>query len=276
MKVRINAKLLTVLIAACCPSFCAAPIVEILSMPDGMRFGVLGAKPASPKPTVFWLGKTIEETLNAPLYHEALATLGDGVLNISLDMPGHGADHRGDEPTSLSSWRYRLDHGEDIAASFVKRASGLLDYLLKERYTDPAHIAVFGISRGGLMSLHFAAADARVGTIVLFSPVTDLLQLQELSQMEHPERARALAAVRLANRLYKDPIWISIGNTDHRVGTRQAIEFDERIIEVSEAQGLVPPIELRVLPTSGHTTPYGAYVQAASWLLTQWHLTGPR
>ena len=159
----------------------------------------------------------------------------------------------------------------------MKRATVLLDYLVKERYTNPAHIAVFGISRGGLMALHFGAADARVGTIVLFSPVTDLLQLQELSQMEHPERARALAAVHLANRLYSkipsgSPLEIPIIAS----ATQQAIEFDERIIEMSEAQGLVPPIELRVLPTSGHTTPDGAYVQAASWLLTQWHLTRTR
>lgn len=122
------------------------------------------------------------------------------------------------------------------------------------------------------MAFHFAAADSRVGPVAGFSPVTDLLTLHELSEMQHDERARALAAVRLADKLYRHPIWIMIGNTDDRVGTERAIEFTERIIEVAKTQAFVPPIELRVLPTKGHTTPDGAYGQAARWLLTLWGL----
>ena len=116
------------------------------------------------------------------------------------------------------------------------------------------------------MSFHFAAADSRVGPIAGFSPVTDLLTLHELSEMQHDERARALAAVRLAGKLYRHPIWIMIGNTDHRVGTDRAMEFTQRIIETSEAHELVPPIQFRVLPAKGDTprptehTPGGAMV----------------
>lgn len=252
----------------------AAPHAEILTTPDGVRFGFLGPKPSSPEPTVFWFGKTIENTLEVPYDQDALDALGPNVLKVSLDMPGHGADHRANEPKSLTSWRYRLEHGENIAADLVRRASAVLDYLVQERYTDPARVAVFGTSRGGLMALHFASADSRVRPIVLFSPVTDLLTLHELSEMEHDENARALAAVRLADRLYEHPIWLVIGNTDHRVGTASAIEFTERILESAEVHGQVPPIQLRVLPAKGHTTPDGSHLEAVHWLLKQWNASG--
>lgn len=251
----------------------AAAPANILTTTGGVRFGLVGAKPPSPEPTVFWFGKTIEETLNAPLNQETLDAMGPGVLKVSLDMPGHGADHRDGEPTSLSAWRYRLEHNQNIAADLVERAKAVLDYLVAQRYTDPARVAVFGTSRGGLMALHFASGDRRVHQIVLFSPVTDLLELHELSEMEHDERARALAGVRLVDNLYERPIWIVIGNTDHRVSTDRAIEFTQRIIEVSEAHGLVPPVELRVLPSKGHTTPEGSYIQAVQWLRAQWNET---
>ena len=243
---------------------------NILTTPAGVRFGIIGEKPHAPAPTVFFLGKAIEDTLDSTYVQEAFETLGPRILKVSLDTPCHGAERRPGEPTSLSGWRYRLEQGDDIAADLVRRATATLDYLIEQRYTDPTKVAVFGISRGGLMAFHLAAADSRVGPIAGFSPVTDLLTLHELSEMQHDERARVLAAVRLADKLYRHPIWITIGNTDHRVGTERAIEFTQRIIETSEAHGLVPPIELRVLPAKGHSTPDGAYGQAARWLLAQW------
>lgn len=256
-----------------CPAILSGAMhAKILTTPAGVRFGVIGEKPNVPAPTVFFFGKAIEDSLESPTDQEALDTLGPGVLKVSLDTPCHGAERRPGEPVSLSGWRYRLEHDDDIAADLVRRAKATLDYLIQERYTDSAKVAVFGVSRGGLMAFHFAAADSRVGPVAGFSPVTDLLTLHELSEMQHDERARALAAVRLADKLYRHPIWIMIGNTDDRVGTERAIEFTERIIEVAKTQAFVPPIELRVLPTKGHTTPDGAYGQAARWLLTLWGL----
>jgi hypothetical protein len=61
-----------------------------------------------------------------------------------------------------------------------------------------------------------------------------------------------------------------IGGTDHRASTVRAIEFTERIIETGEAHGIIAPVEIRILPASGHSTPDGAYVQAAQWLLKHW------
>ena len=259
--------------SAAFPAFLlSAPHSNVLTTPAGVRFGIIGEKPLAPAPTVFFFGKAIEDSLDSIYDQEAFDTLGQGVLKVSLDTPCHGAERRPGEPTSLSGWRYRLEQGDDIAADLVRRATATLDYLIEQRYTDPTKVAVFGISRGGLMAFHFAAADSRVGPIAGFSPVTDLLTLHELSEMQHDERARALAAVRLADKLYQHPMWIMIGNTDHRVGTDRAMEFTQRIIETSEAHGLVPPIELRVLPAKGHTTPDGAYAQAARWLLTLWGL----
>jgi dienelactone hydrolase len=235
-----------------------------------VHFGIIGTKPPSPAPTVFLFGKEIEATLVSPDYGEALTALGPQVLAVALDGPCHGFDQLDGEPLSLSCWSYRLDQGRNIMADVAGRAKAVLDFLIRESYTDPAKVAAFGSSRGGFMAMHFAAVDPRVGLIAAFSPVTELLLLQEFSGMKHPERARALNAVRLVGALYNRPLWIIIGDTDHRVGTANAIEFAERFIDEGEAHGLIPPIEMRIAPAEGHATPDGAYVEAAKWLLRIW------
>jgi pimeloyl-ACP methyl ester carboxylesterase len=252
------------------PLLAAEGPVRIASTSGGIRYGWLGDKAAGPAPTVFFLGGEIQENLTRPHYREALDRLGPDVFKVSLDVPGHGADTRPGEPASLNAWRRRLDDGEDVASDFVKHATAVLNHLVEAKLTDPAKVAAFGTSRGGFMALHFAAADPRVRYVAGFSPVTDLLILQEFSGMAAQHRARAMAAARLADRLHDRAIWISIGNTDYRVSTDRAIEFTQRVIEAAAARGIRPRIELHVQPSDGHSTPAGAYGAAAAWLLRQW------
>ena len=110
----------------------SAPHSNVLTTPAGVRFGIIGEKPNAPAPTVFFLGKAIEDTLDSTYDQEAFETLGPGILKVSLDTPCHGAERRPGEPTSLSGWRYRLEHGDDIAADLVRRATATLDYLIEQ------------------------------------------------------------------------------------------------------------------------------------------------
>jgi dipeptidyl aminopeptidase/acylaminoacyl peptidase len=146
----------------------------------------------------------------------------------------------------------------------------VLDYLIRQGFTDGTRVAVFGTSRGGFMAFHFAAAEPRVRHIAAFAPVTDLLTLREFFEMPNDQRARAIAANTLAGRLQDCAIWIIIGSTDHRVGTSRAVAFTQRLIEVAEARGRRPSIELHIEPTEGHRVPDGCYAQAAHWLQKQW------
>lgn len=248
--------------------------IQISATPEGIRFGWVGAKPIGPAPTVFIFGAAIEEELTAPHVLDALIPLGEaGVLCIALDLPGEGADRRLTEPTHLHGWRFRLDHGEDVAADLVRRASAVLNHLVARGYTDPLKVAVFGTSRGAFMAFHFAAAEPRVRHVAGFAPVTDLLVLREFQDMVDDHQTRALTASRLAARLYDRGIFIIIGSTDYRVSTHLAIQFTERVIEEAAAHGRQPRIELHVEPADGHRSPAGSYPMAARWMLKQWNPT---
>lgn len=239
---------------------------------DGIRFGCIGEKPAAPAPTVFFLGGAVEDSLVGPEYSEAIRTLGPGILCVTLDLPGFGQDRREGEPGSIPTWRYRLDRGEDVTAGFVRRASAVLDHLIAERFTEPARVAAFGTSRGGFISFHFAAGDRRVSHVAGFAPVTDLFALTEFAKMTNEQPARALGAVRIADRLTDRKLWIIIGSTDFRVSTHRTIEFTGRVVEAALAQGRPPMIELHVQPSDGHRVPPASYESGARWLLKQWDL----
>jgi dienelactone hydrolase len=251
-------------------TFAVGVRADVLTTSDGVRFGLVGAKQPSPAPTVFFFGGAVEDSWDGPNHREALDILGPGVLKVAVDLPAHGTDRRAGEPASMRGWRNRLDHGEDIVTDFVRRATTVLNFLVEKRYTDPAKVAVFGTSRGGFMAFHFASAEPRVRQVAAFAPVTDLLVLREFFEMRPDNRARALAAARLADRLCQRPIWIVIGSTDHRVSTAQTIEFSQRVVQAAEAHGYPPLIDLHIVPADGHTVPDGSYAAAARWLLKQW------
>lgn len=259
------------LLLLACPAALAQVALTQAVTPSGERFLLAGEKPPAPAPTVFFLGGEMRDSLTQQRYIDAQVALGRDVLKVSLDLPGHGADHRAtDTATSLAAWRTRMDKGEDLVTSFTRRATAVLDHLIAERYTDPKRVAAFGTSRGGFMALHFAAADPRVRDVAAFAPVTDLLALREFHEMNPDHLARAANASRLADPLDDRGIWVVIGSTDHRVATRSAIAFVERVVESAEARGRRPAIELHLLPANGHTIPDSSYPQAARWLLARW------
>jgi pimeloyl-ACP methyl ester carboxylesterase len=242
----------------------------------GIRFGWVGERSPGPAPTVFFLGGAIEDSLVGPQYTEAIRTLGPAVLCVTFDIPGFGEDRREGEPGSISTWRYRLERGQDLTGDFVRRASAVLDYLIAEGFTDPKRVAAFGTSRGGFVSLHFAAADRRVTQVAGFAPVTDLFALREFATIQNEQPARAVCAARIADRLTDRSIWIMIGSTDFRVSTQRATQFAERVVEAALAQGRAPNIELHIASSGGHALPPGAYEAGARWLRKQWDLDGPK
>ena len=153
-----------------------------LSTPDGIRFGLVGAKQTKPAPTLLIFAGSLEQSLEDANYNGAGTVAAQhGFLLVSLDLPSHGRQKRVDERAGLDGWRDRIAKGENIVAQFVAQASSVLDFLIAQGYTDPARVAVSGTSRGGFLALHLAAADPRVHSVVAFAPVTDLLALREFA-----------------------------------------------------------------------------------------------
>jgi dienelactone hydrolase len=231
---------------------------------------MIGEKSAAPSPAVVIFVKNVERTLEDPECNRMgmLLRQQNGCVLVSMDVPAHGADRRPDEPTAgLSGWAQRLAAGEDFIPPFLSKVSAVLDFLVAGGTVDPARIGVYGVSRGGFLSLYFAAADRRVKWCAAFAPVTDLLALDEFHGMNGNAMVRSLALDRIASRLTGRPIWIAIGNNDDRVGTDHTIYFSRRVVEESLAQGKPPDLELHITNAQGHNRAPGDWEAAVAWAL---------
>jgi pimeloyl-ACP methyl ester carboxylesterase len=249
----------------------APPPIKLHETSSGVRFGVLGDKPAKPAATLFILAGSLEDALNNADYNKVGQLLmKDGCLCVSLDVPCHGKDVKSGEATGLSGWRARLEKGDELVSGFAKKASEVLDRLIKDGYTAADRVAVAGTSRGGFMALHWAAAEPRVGWTAAFAPVSDLLVLAEFRGMEKNAPTRSVDLAKQANKLAGRPIWICIGNNDARVGTDQVIAFTRKVVEASAAGKKPAPIEIHVMPSVGHSIHPTAHEEVAAWLTQHW------
>ena len=244
------------------------PEFTLRKTPGGTRFGLRDGQGPKPAPTLFVFQSTIEKSLTDDIYFHIGRLLGHhGYLSVSLDLPCHGADRRTEERDGLNGWRDRLDRGEDLVSGFCRQASEVLDFLIRERSADPERIVVAGTSRGGFMGFHFAASEPRVKRVAAFAPVTGLSVLSEFQGLENHALTRSLAARHLCAKLAGRPVWICIGNNDQRVGTDLCIAFARQLVVASLAQGKPAPVEIRVLPSEGHSTDTTAHKAAAAWMV---------
>ena len=251
--------------------------VKILESPSGVRFALLGEAGERPAPTVLVFGGGMRAGLEDRSGTLCWILARHGFLSVALDSPCHGEDQRSGEPFGLAGWRDRLEKGEDFLAEFLKRTTSVLDYLIRKRITDPEWIVAYGSSRGGFLALHFAAVDPRIGTVVAFAPVTDLLALREFQGFRDKAAARSLDVMELAPKLAGRRLFIQMGHNDERVGGGHAIDFALRVMELSPyhmkpLQGIWSKDALKLVITpsesrNGHTTYDRAHHDAAEWIL---------
>jgi len=114
---------------------------QILTTPDGVRFGVFGNRNSSPAPTVFLFGSLLDESLAGD---HCRIVRKCGCMCVALDAPGHGLDRDAGEPPELRSWRHRLEAEMDFVAAFNRKVSSVLDYLVAERDADPKRVVAIG------------------------------------------------------------------------------------------------------------------------------------
>jgi dienelactone hydrolase len=239
-----------------------------------VRFALWGERPARPAPTVFVFATALEDLLRDGTYLEAGRILGRrGYLVVALDPPCHGTDQLAGEPPQLQGWRHRLEKGDPLIPAFTRKASQVLDHLVLEKYTDPDRVAAYGISRGGFLAYHFAAADRRIRAVAGLSPVTNLLSVREFAGMEKHAGAQALTLTNHAAKLAGRPVWVSIGNHDERVNTDDAIAFARKVVVESAALRPGPNevflVELVVGASAGHSGIQKEHELVAEWTYRQ-------
>ncbi len=246
-----------------------APAMQVMEAPGGVRFGLFGARSATPAPTLFVSAVAVDDMAKQPVYTETGRRLAaQGWLYVALDPPCHGRDQRPDEPPQLDGWAHRVKAGQPLMEPFTRRCRAVLDFLVAGGYTDPRRVAAGGTSRGGFCALHFAAAEPRVRAVACISPVTNLRVLREFAGIGE-EQVRDLNVSALAEPLAGRAVWLSIGNHDERVGTDDCIAAARRLAAAGRARNPdnpVVPVELLVGPSRGHGAIEGAYELAARFL----------
>ena len=258
---------------------------KVLESPSGVRFALLGEAGERPAPTILVFGGGMRAGLEERSGTMCWILARHGFLAVALDSPCHGEDQRSGEPFGLAGWRDRLEKGEEFLADFLKRTSSVLNYLIRQRVTDPEWIVAYGSSRGGFLALHFAAVEPRIGSVVAFAPVTDLLALREFQGMRDKAAARSLDIMELAPKLAGRRLFIQMGHNDLRVGGRHAINFALRLMKLSPyhmkpLQGIWSGDAMKLVITpsespNGHTTYDRAHHDAADWILRTGAKLGP-
>lgn len=246
----------------------AKPKIVEKETPAGTRFGLIGDKGAAPAPTLFIFAGDVRNSLTSLDYNKVGMIAGQhGFLCVALDVPGHGKDVRPGEPTNLAAWRARIEKGDDWLGELAKKTRDVLDYLVKEGYTDPERVAVAGTSRGGFIASHMAAAEPRFKAVIAFAPVTELLVVNEFKSTSKPEAMRALDLSHLAGKLAGRSYWLCIGNNDLRVGTDEAIAFTRKLVAAALAAKKHADVNVVIAPSLGHSIHKTAHDEAAAWLL---------
>src|SRR5262249_40062627 len=142
--------------------------------------------PSAPAPVVFVFAKDVTATLTDENFGRVAWQLQEtGFVAISMDLPCHGEDQREGEPPRLEGWAWRIRHGDALSDSFLPKVRAVVDYLVRRKVADPARIATYGVSRGGFIAMHVAAADPRFRAVAAFAPVTDLARLTEFRGLEN-------------------------------------------------------------------------------------------
>jgi dienelactone hydrolase len=242
---------------------------------NGLRYGVIRpVQNKRPAPTLVFLVTSIDDTFNATFGGVPQRMHDAGWLLVTLDLPGHGLERRPDKtvkPQSapdrdpeLLGWRLRMGAGEDILTPFLRKLTAVITELVRSSDADPKRIFSGGISRGGFIALHYAAADRRVAGVVCLIPVTELSALAEFKGLPH---THAQDVSRVAPALAGRPILITIGTNDDRVGTDATLRFAESVVSAARRKGVPNRLELQVRETPGHSYPSDAEAQAAAWLL---------
>src|SRR5262245_22647347 len=105
--------------------------IQILKTAGGVRFGLLGSRGEKPAPTLFILAGSLEDALGNDDYAKVgRLLLKKGFVCVSVDIPCHGKDHKGNKAAGIAGWRARLENGDDLLTPFTKNVSAVLDHLI--------------------------------------------------------------------------------------------------------------------------------------------------
>ena len=153
-----------------------------------------------------------------------------------------------------------LTHKQNVFDDFI----GCAQYLINQKYTAPAHLAILGGSNGGLlMGAAFTQQPNLFRAVVSFVGIYDMLRVEndpngafnvtEFGTVKNPAQFRELYAYspyhRVQDGVKYPAILFLTGENDHRVNPMQSRKMTARL---QAASGSDRPILLRTTSNAGH------------------------
>lgn len=243
---------------------------DVISSPSGLPIYYKGPGLAyTHLPAVFYFALSGEESLYCDPYNQPVMCLtNDPVHLFSFTVPAHGPGY--DHTHAMRNWAHAIEQGDNLIERFVDDSIKNIDFLIDKGYIDPHHIAVAGLSRGGFIATHLAAADPRIRIVLGYAPLTRLDFLDEFQKIKHQPIVQSLALSNLADKLVKKHLRFYIGNRDTRVGTDECFHCIRHIVEVAHSNGVrSPAIEMMISPSighKGHGTPPNVFRDGINWI----------
>jgi hypothetical protein len=244
---------------------CAATVqaLGINKTAIGGNFGMLNV--GKNRPLAVVLTTSIEESLKDVYTPLARQLISRGFSIMSLDVPCHGRDvHTGESP-GIDCWASRVKKGDtSFFDAFAGQVDSAIGDAIKTGKVDPNFIVAIGVSRGGYVALRQTAVSRFVKYAVALSPVTDLAMLSEFSGTAVDQSKLGFSS--LYRSLASKSIFVQIGNSDDRVGTRSTVELFNGI--VASSPELEVNATLMLMPFKGHGVSEDTL--ALDWMINQW------
>lgn len=244
-----------------CSTISIAPDLDIYHVGPALDKGAM--------PVVFYFALSGEDSLCLDPFNQPVQFLSDDPIRvISLTLPGHEADLPAVD--ALKIWAEDLQKNRNIIDQTVEKASAALDFLMEKKLVIPNKVAAMGLSRGGFICSHFAAADDRVRFLLQFAPLTDLSLAKDFSAVKDLPLVKELHVKNLVKPLANRHIRFYIGNRDTRVSTKGCFNFLESLVDEAHKNNIrSPQLEMVISPSigqHGHGTPPHIFQAGADWL----------
>lgn len=199
----------------------------------------------------------------APALHFVRA----GHRALSFDLPNHG-DFVDQYGQSIDGICAAFVAGDDPFARFVAHGKAAITACVEKGLARPGRIFACGGSRGGYCALRLAAAEKRIGGVAGLAPVTDWRILREFEAVKERADVAGLALHNWAAELAGRPVYLAIGNHDHRVGTHACMELARRLFEEEKpVEEGTSTVEVHVVQAAAHALPEKWAIEGSRFLL---------
>ena len=191
-----------------------------------------------------------------PFFQGCFARLWLDQGGIFVDTNLRGGAEYGEEWHSAGN----LTHKQNVFDDFIACAQ----YLIDQKYTSPAHLAILGGSNGGLlMGAAFTQRPELFRAVVSFVGIYDMLRVEldpngafnvtEFGTVKDPDQFKALYAYSPYHHVKDGTAYPAIlmptGENDHRVNPMQSRKMTARL-QAADSSG--HPILLRTTSNAGH------------------------